>query len=770
MGRTHSIAHTAPRDGVAAALRDWKAPALFAAMTAVFFHRILLGDAWLWEDMMYYSYPVRVFAATSMAMGHLPLWNPYTFGGMPFLADIQTTVLYIPCALLALCVRDGSLGFWWLEAMVIAHYVLAGWAMYLFGAGLGLKRVPALVAGASYMLSGFMITHAIHQQIITMVAWFPLIALLMQRAIERRGWPAAFGCALVLGHSTLAGYPQLSLYFHAFLLAWFLFLLTGRYRGKELLSGAAFGAAARAALIVGAGVAVAAVQLLPTNELADLSQRAQITYEKSTEGSLAPSQILTLFQPGLFGTAGAGGNTYWGPGTYWYFWETCIYIGILPLALMLLSLPLVRRRREVAFFWGVALFALLFALGNNFVLHPLVQQYVPGFAKFRDPARMGILLALAASALAGIALQALLSADVKAPELRRFRTFLFAVGGAGALLWLGVTSGVLSQALGMPAAPAIQEAVRSDAHWSLLFVLIAGVSLLAIMARKLKEGAAAVVLPLIILADMYVFGAAQNTSTADPGDYFRRPAQLVRFLRNDMQAGLFRVNTRNQYGMLMDRNQGMVDRIFTLEGYTPLVLQRASPPFTDAQKFDLLNVKYKTAVDARTHGLTIVPHPTFMPRAFILYHARVTASEADLLAAIRDSTWDHRTTVLLEEPPAFAPVVPPADSAPDVRIAEYGDNRIAIDAATATDGILVLSEMYYPGWTAAVDGVQEKIERADYTLRALALRAGKHRVVFDFTPPPFVAGAWISGSTVIVCLAGLLLPRLRRKSRLEKGG
>jgi len=115
-------------------------------------------------------------------------------------------------------------------------------------------------------------------------------------------------------------------------------------------------------------------------------------------------------------------------------------------------------------------------------------------------------------------------------------------------------------------------------------------------------------------------------------------------------------------------------------------------------------------------------------------------------------------------------VPPPADSAPDVRIAEYGDNRIAIDAATATDGILVLSEMYYPGWTATVDGVQEKILRADYTLRALALRAGKHRVVFDFTPPPFVAGAWISGSTVIACLAGLLLPWLRRKSRLEKGG
>jgi len=769
MARPQSIAHTAPPDGVAAALRDWKAPALLAAMIAVFFHRILLGEAWLWEDMMYFSYPVRVFAATSMAMGHIPLWNPYTFGGMPFLADIQTTVLYIPCALLALAVRDGTLSFWWLEAMVIAHYVLAGWAMVLFGSGLGLKRGPALMAGAAYMLSGFMIAHAIHQQIITMVAWFPLIALLLTRAMEPRGWrPAALG-ALVLGHSTLAGYPQLSLYFHAFLLAYFIFLLYGRYPGRALLSRPALGAAARAALIVGGGLAVAAVQLLPTSELADLSQRAQITYEKSTEGSLSLPQLLTLFQPRLFGTAGAGVSTYWGPGTYWYFWETCVYIGILPLLLMALSLPLVRRRREVAFFWGVAIVAILFALGNNFVLHRFVQEYAPGFSKFRDPARMGILFSLAASLLAGFALQALQAGDLKAPEAGRFRALLLAVAGAGVILWLGVVSGGLDGALGVPAGARVRDAIIADAHRSLLFILASSGALAAILARKLKEGTAALVLPLLFLADMYVFGSALNTSATDPDVYFRHSAPLVQFLRNDMRTGLFRVNTRNQYGMVMDRNQGMVDRIFTLEGYTPLVLQRATPPFTDEQRLDLLNVKYRTALDPKTNALTIVPNPTFMPRAFILYRARVEPTDAEVIAAIHDSSWDYRTTALLEEPPSPAPLPPPGGSGGSARIAEYGDNRIVVGAETPTDALLVLSEMYYPGWTATVDGTPARVLRADYTLRAVALGAGSHTVVFTFIPPPFVTGAWVSGSAVIACLALAIAPMLRGNRRGEKG-
>jgi hypothetical protein len=91
--------------------------------------------------------------------------------------------------------------------------------MYLLASSLDLKRAPALFAGVTYMLSGFMITHAIHQQIITMVAWFPLITMLFRISLTQAGWRPAFLCALLLGHSTFAGYPQLSLFFHSFLFA-----------------------------------------------------------------------------------------------------------------------------------------------------------------------------------------------------------------------------------------------------------------------------------------------------------------------------------------------------------------------------------------------------------------------------------------------------------------------------------------------------------------------------------------------------------------------
>ena len=763
MTRHPSTEKTTRREGAGAALRDWKAVALYAGMVVLFFWKILFGGAWLWEDMMYFSYPVRVFAATSMAMGHLPLWNPYTFCGMPFLADIQTTVLYLPCVALALFVRDGALSFYWLELMVIAHYVLAGWAMYLLASSLDLRRVPALFAGAAYMLSGFMITHAIHQQIITMVAWFPLVIMLFRTALTGERWRPVFLCALVLGHSTFAGYPQLSLYFHAFLFAYFLFLLVNGCRGTALLSRPALVLCAKAALIVGLGLAVAAIQLLPTAELAGLSQRAQITYEKSTEGSLAWAQLLTLFIPKLFGAAGAAGSTYWGPGTYWYFWETCIYIGILPLILVVISALLIRKNLHVAFFWGVAVVTLLFALGNNFFLHKLIMEYIPGFDKFRNPARTGVFFSLAGSLLAAFALQAMLQGEKNSPESRRIRVFLVVGAGAGLAVWLAVVTGILDTALRVPNNSAIREAMRTEAHTSLLFVLASAGALLLLGTGRKWRSRAAVAIPGIFFVDMFVFGAGQNASQINPDDYFHRADPIVRFLRNTMKNDMFRVNTRNEYGMIMDRNQGMVDRIFTLEGYTPLVLQRAIPPFDDTRKFDLLNVRYRTSFDRRAGSLSLVPNPTYMPRAYFLYDVRTARTEQELAAAIGDTAWDHRRTAILEEDSPLHAPPPPGMQPGNARVTAYDDNRVELEAESPAEGILVLSEIFYPGWKAFVDGAETGILRTDYNLRGIVFPAGRHHVEFTFTPAPLVTGAWITAAAVLVCFAGLAAPALRKK-------
>jgi hypothetical protein len=756
------------KDQSSLALREphpWQAVTILALLVVIFFREILLGTAFLWEDFLYFSYPVRNFAATSVAMGSLPLWNPYTFNGMPFLADIQTTVFYLPCMLLSLFTAGGKLSFYWLELMVIAHYVLAGASMFYLARSFGMRNLAALFAGAAYMLSGFMIVHAIHQQIITMVAWYPLILLFFRYALTRKEWVWVFLTALVLGHSILAGYPQLSLYFYFFLLVYFLFELLTTYRGRALLSRPALSIALKAGIIVALSVTVAMIQLLPTYEISGLSQRAQITYEKSTEGTLAWSQILTLYFPKLFGTADAHGYNYWGPGTYWYFWETCIYLGALPLLLAALSLVFVKKNKYVAFFWGYVIFSLMFALGDNLFIHRLFFNFVPGFATFRNPARMGIFLTFAAALLSGFTLNHLLYEERDARSNRRLLATLGTTIGAGVLVWLLFLSGLLTDSAGaLRNAQQLLAVARKEAFVSLVVLLVSGALVFALV-RGIGVRAARLLLIPVFFVDMLLFGGSQNTSPTDPKDYFGRTEALVRFFKEEGRSEIFRVNTRNSQGMIMDRNQGMIDRIFMMEGYTPLALQRAHAPLSDTQAFDLLNVKYKTVTDERARALAVARNETYFPRAFFLYQTHVVHGEAELVSYLKSPEFNHRTTAVLEKDPGFTLTPAPGEPQWTARITGYENNKIDLDLSTDRDGFLVLSEIFYPGWKAYIDGNETEIFCADYNLRGMFISRGNHKAVVRFESPSYRRGLWISLFTLLICGAGLGLSLLRSHRR-----
>ena len=751
-------------------LLPWQAIGVLALLVVVFFREILSGTAFLWEDFLYFSYPVRNFAATSVAMGSLPLWNPYTFNGMPFLADIQTTVFYLPCMLLSLFTAGGRLSFYSLEFMVIAHYVLAGASMFYLARSFGLRSFPALFAGAAYMLSGFMIVHAIHQQIITMVAWYPLILLFFRNALARREWLWVFLTALVLGHSILAGYPQLSLYLYFFLFVYFLFELLTTYHGRELYSRPALMTMVRAGIIIVLSVALAMIQLLPTYEISSLSQRAQITYEKATEGTLAWVQLLTLCFPKLFGTAGATGYNYWGPGTYWYFWETCIYLGALPLLLTVLSASLLKRNKYVVFFWGYALFSLVFALGNNLFVHRLFYDFVPGFSTFRNPARMAIFLTFATALLSGFALNWLFHEE---RDTRSNKLLLMLLGGAlgtGLLIWLLVLSGSIPGSItSLRNAQQIISVVRKDAFISMLILAVSAALLFALIRGAGVRGVRYALIPLFFL-DMFLFGTAQNNSTTDPTDYFGRTEALVRFFKEQGQSEIFRVNTRNSQGMIMDRNQGMIDRVFMMEGYTPLALQRTYAPLPDSQTFDLLNVKYKTVTDEKARGLALAANETYFPRAFFLYKTHVVHGDQELVSYLKSPAFDHRTTAVLEKDPGFALAPAPGEPHWSARITGYENNKIDLDLSTDRDGLLVLSEIYYPGWKAYIDGKETEVYCTDYNLRGVFVPQGSHKAIIRFEPASFTRGLWTSLFTLVLCATGLgvSLARSRGKGETQK--
>jgi hypothetical protein len=741
-------------------LKSWHCWLILALLPLLFFRNILLGSSYFWEDFTLQTYPFTNFAATSLAGGSIPLWNPYTFNGMPFLADIQTTVFYLPMTALALVVKNGLLHFWWLELVVVLHYILAGIGMYAVARSFGLRRVAALFSGVAYMLSGFMIAHAIHQMIVTLVAWYPLVYLLFRGALQERRWLWVFVAAPALALSILAGFPQLTLYLFSFLGITFLFELLTTFRGRRLLSRDALGMTLRAAGVVILALALAAIQLLPTMELAPLSQRASITYAKATEGSWSWGQLVTLFYPKFFGVSQFEDYQYWGPGEYWHYWETCVYLGIGTLLLALMSFPLIRKNRHVAYFWGIGLAALLFGLGNNFVLHPAIWHWIPGFSLFRNPARAGIFVTFAAALLAGWSLDRITSGERTIPLQRTQRAILVGAAGTGLLVWILAAAGFLDGVFPFLARPAIGSTVREGMLVGVLFLLLSGAVLWVLLRRSGRSPLWGLVPTLLLFLDMSVFGGRQMQSPVNPLDYFARSRRITEPLKAEGKGEFFRVNARHPRGMVMDRNQGMIDRIFMMEGYTPLALQRLYPPLPGTKMFDLLNAKYMTVVDG--NRLAFVLNPTYFPRAFFLYGTHCVRSDSEFVAYAASPAYDYRKIAILEEDPGFA--LSPPDSIPrwSARITSYDNNEIRLVAETEREGILTLSEAYYPGWKATVDGAAAPILRVDYTLRGIHVGPGRHEVDVRFAPASFARGSVITLAALFLCAGGIALSFRRR--------
>jgi hypothetical protein len=746
-------------------LRRWHVAALMALAVGLLFRDVLLQKAYFWEDFIYQYYAFRDFAAVSLARGHLPLWNPYTFNGMPFQADIQTAVFYIPNMFLTLLVQGDRLPFFWVEALIIAHFVLAGAAMTLLAEDFGLERPYALFSGLVYALSGFMITHAIHHTFISEVTWAPLVLFLFRRTLLRRSAVAMILAAMVLGLSVLGGAPQFTLYVFVFLFAYFLFEFAGAVRADGL--GRAWTMIPLAAGVIGLAVALTAVQLLPTMELAGLSARSEITFQKSAESSLQWPQLVTLLVPKYFGASGAREATYWLTPTAWDYWETCLYVGIPGLLAAAAAVPMARKNRSVAFLVGVCAFAILYALGDNFVFHSFFFHYVPGFDKFRIPGRMSFLFTFAAALLGGFGLKRLLEAAVSAP--RESRRFLLGAAGAGIAVWAAAQAGVFQPAANPALYQQIHPLVTPEATTALVLILAVCAVLFFAGRKALSLSAAVAAILLVQVVDMNVFGANQNSGDLSPDAFYGRTSDIVNVIKKDQEHEYFRVNGRKGGAILLDRNQGMVDRIFLMEGYTPLSLQRIYTPAPDwTATCDLLNAKYRIRVDEVQRTMGLDRAEGYLPRAFVVYDARVMADSLVSPFMVQPS-FNPARTVALEERPALAVGDTSYDAGWTAAITSYSENVITLDVTMPKNGYVVLSEIYYPGWQASIDGAPERVYRADWNLRAVPVPAGRHALEVRFAPPPFIRGAWISGLTFAGCLGALVVFRLRRRAGQSAG-
>ena len=731
-------------------------------------HRLLLGCAVdvLWmdssrilagNDLTNMFRPWLDFGVSSIWQGRLPLWNPYLSSGLPFVSNPQPALFYPPTWLALLVSVPKTLGL-----IVVLHFWLAGVGMYAWLRSEGASQQGALVGGTIFAFSGYFFVRAQagHLGVITTNAWLPFMLWAFRRAAAHRSWALTVLGGIPAGLSILAGHTASFLYVALGLATYAAFRAWACWR-EDRTARAALLPLIRAGVMLVVGVALAAVQVLPLAELVAHSVRQGSSYDFAARFSWPPGHLLTLLVPDFFGEPARTG--YWGDGIYD---EYILYVGILPLLLALLGLKL--RHRLKPFLLALGLGALLLAFGEYGALHRLFFRFVPLFQSARAPARAGFLFTLAAAALAGLMVTALQSAnrDERKPLLSPLRrSLVLTVGGITTLL---IAVGFGAFAWGRetnPAAGRLYHLANRMAMFLVFFLMSAGL-LNAWRKATLSRSALWLLTLGLVVLDLWTFGggALQPTDLHESG-YWRIVDQAV----DDAQAARVLPWGLNDF----EQNGGMPFGLRSVFGYDPLVLQRyeefiTSKPDPRARTYDLLNAGYLVTTapqefegpDApqlvlEESGVWVYERPGALPRAWIVPQVEAL-DDKNILSRIHEPGFDPRMVALVESPLACT-----GDGTGEVESVYDEGNRIGARVAGG-GGLLIMSEVYYPGWQAKVDGEPATLVRADYVLRAVCVPPGEHQVVLVYNPPLFRVGL-AATSLTLLCLGAVVVWHITRR-------
>lgn len=747
---------------------------ILLALCLLFFWRVLTPrdvDRWIFKpgDFAVQHYYTSAYLTERLASGSLPLWQNYAYGGHPFVADIQNNTFY-PLRLLNVLLHVGDgMTYRGLELEVFVHFLLVAGGAYLLARRLTGHRYGGLLAAITFTFSGYLTGYPpLQLTFLESQAWLPPILLFWEIAATRwsqgrlrstGSWAVAAG--LLWGVSILGGSAQSSLIMFYGVLAFALFRLWPLARTSRRNMATLLGLLVA---FVAVGCGVAALQLLPTLEMLPLSARAGISFEEAGRG-FTPYDLLQLLYPAVGGQFQA------------------LYVGILPLGLAALALLVVRRdprtppgsQRAITFWGWSGLVALLLSFGKHTSFFAVPYLLAPGWKLFREQERNIAWAVLAAALLAGYGMAWLCqhwrqagaatpdaeSAGDKAVQKR----LLWAYGSAA------TATGVLALVF------FVGYQAGKDPFWGFTSasLLMAVLLLLAIITLRQRQPA---LLLAVVVLDLFTLNggrfAGPYLDSAMLPEALRSHPALVILLADQAQSNdIFRVVNDD----VLPPNYGAIVGLEDVYGTSPLTLEgyrqwRQSLPL--ARSWLLLNVKYVITpqqaltmpADRLWEGQNADGAPIYLyrlaqpgPRAWFAGRAILQPNTEQALAQVAAPEFDPASEVVVS---AIPPGFDSADKCEGSIIwRQRQPEHLSLEARVDHPCFLVLSELFYPGWRADVDGAATAILRADGVLRAIPLPAGSHQITFTFRPRSFYGGVLLTFLTLLLVLAWLISARLR---------
>ncbi|MEE2665647.1 MAG: YfhO family protein [Myxococcota bacterium] len=688
--------------------------------------------------------PMARYGFAAVRAGHWPLWNPYQLAGMPFFAVPHTALLY-----------PGNIFYWVLdvpraiEATTVLHLVFGGLCTYALGRQLAMRTSGATLAACVLIGSGVWMAMSGSLTLHRALTWLPATALAIERTLRGGRW-GPLGIAAAMASQALLGATEFSVYnsYGAILYGAVRAFALRPETGLRIVSLRV----AAAVLAAAAGIGLAAIQLVPSFELAGLSARRA----GNVDLALARFPYYSLRQ--ILGEILAVENR---PA-----------LGLLAVVGLLIGPGPRGARSGWVYAVAVSVLGVTMALGG--LLYELHFQ-TPIGALFRFTHKWLLLYAFGGALLAGFA-------------VTRLETWS---GGIGRVALAGVALAGAAVVLGLSGGTTLPLLVSAAALAAFALVPIRGVRIALVASLALFDLGLLLANPLpLTLRPIHRPDLADRRA-----DFWRDVAEHVGNQRVYVSPALM---TRPD----LTFKQGMLRGVRVSEDYEPLASARYDHYFgaasgkssrktrrqashtvhtysgfhrlTAGARLDWLDwtatrlyiVSRNPKEDAffqraaargdmsvwRTEpGFIVFERPSALPRAWVVSRAHAVADESEALRTLASPDFDARAEVVVEGLDTRTPPDPATAALPTARVEFDRDEPEHIELRIASDrsAWLVLADAWYPGWEARIDGREVPVLRANSLFRTVRIEAGESVVRFDFRPRSLRIGAALSAGSAL---------------------
>ncbi|KKS78323.1 MAG: hypothetical protein UV74_C0013G0381 [Candidatus Woesebacteria bacterium GW2011_GWB1_43_14] len=729
-------------------------------------------------DVISLIYPEQMLAIDMMKSGQLPLWNPYILAGTPLFANLQAAP-FSPTNFVYLL--GDKLTAWSIQ--IILQHFLTGFFMFLLLRRWKVSEFASVLGSVVFAFSGFNMIFSQWNGHTLSSAFIPLSILLTDKLFKEESFSSLVGLSIVLVLQLFSGYPQTSLYTVAAIGVYWLVL--SFFSRKNLIR--------KSFLLIASGMfalGLAAIQLLPAVELWKLSQRG---FEPHPfEWAFLPwEKVITIVAPDFFGNHATA--NYWGPQDYT---SNTAYIGVISLTFSLLALNLIRKNRNILYLFLISFFSLIMSFPTPLSVF-LWNENILGM-RAASAHRITVIFTFSASALAAYGAEYFIK--TKNLKIKLTLIVIWMLIGGFFLFSLYLYMGTFgSEQFYLRGIPKYKVAIRNLILPQML-LLFTTFSLLISQRFRFLRRAVLVVLFVLMVFEFYRFGWKFTPFTPRRLAYPNTP--VLEYLMS--QEGPSRITGNS----VIPVNIRTPYKLQSLEGYETIHPLRISQFLAalnsnksgaqplgrfgmvdndTSRLLELTNTKYHLALKRDLKGnpdvngqigskftpdrfkvvfedrsTSVLENVRALPRGFMVYEWEIIDDGQKIINALLDLDYPFESKIILESPIKMEQFIGDAPRN-EVKFIYYREQESLIAINTKEEGLLFVSDAYFPGWKAYLDNKEVDVYRADFAFRAVRVPSGNHFVRFVYRPNSFLIGAGISAATLIGLLLSPVAARLLRR-------